>query len=120
MATTVRPCELDVEGQIGVKTGCGRPWVGHSFGEVTSVRTPRPGISFWVVSGRRGGALGQGALGRQGPWEEKGQAWGEAEGLKQGMLGGLWGVSVKETLGSVVCVAEQTLRLLPESHFTAL
>lgn len=45
---------------------------------------------------------------------------GEAEGLKQGMLGGLWGVSVKETLGSVVCVAEQTLRLLPESHFTAL
>ena len=40
---------------------------------------------------------------------------GEAEGLKQGMLGGLWGVSVKETLGSVVCVAEQTLRLLPES-----
>ena len=102
--------------------------MGHSFGEVTSVRTPRPGISFWVVSGRRGGALGQGALGRQGPWavvtqhpwEEKGQAWGEAEGLKQGMLGGLWGVSVKETLGSVVCVAEQTLRLLPESHFTAL
>ena len=100
MATTVRPCELDVEGQIGVKTGCGRPWVGHSFGEVTSVRTPRPGTSFWVVSGRRGGALGQGALDTRGPWavvtqhpwEEKGRAWGrQRQGLRQGMLGGLWG-----------------------------
>lgn len=49
MATTVRPCELGVEGQIGVETGWRRPWVGHSFGEATSVRTPRPGISFWVL-----------------------------------------------------------------------
>lgn len=36
------------------------------------------------------------------------------------MLGDLLRVSVMETLGSVVSVAEQTPRLLPESHFTAL
>lgn len=85
MATTVRPCELGVEGQIGVETGCRRPWVGHSFGEVTSVRTPRPGISFWVVSGRRGGALVQGALGGQGPWAVVTQhPWRRRDGLGGG------------------------------------
>ena len=72
----------------------------------------------WAGCTGYAGPLGSGD---PAPLGGEGTGLGEAEaGAETRDAGWPVGVSVKETLGSVACVAEQTLRLLPEPHFTAL